>query len=178
MIQLWLPKLVQNELFAIATDVERIRERFSETLVSGEELNSILNEKSLVGIANEVISEFSNWKPLDLHIENEADDEDIRAGLETFLLEHTEVYDEITAMKRIHGEPMRTVIKDKDVYPEKADQSLMCLCTAMANRPLGEIGSILIATRDSDFALVARAIEERFGFGVIANSRDLNSWLR
>ena len=30
----------------------------------------------------------------------------------------------------------------------------------MANRPLGEIGSILIATRDSDFALVARAIEE------------------
>ena len=54
----------------------------------------------------------------------------------------------------------------------------MCLSTAMANRPLGEIGSILIATRDSDFALVARAIEERFGFGVIASSRDLNSWLR
>ena len=177
-IQLWLPKLVQNELFAIATDVERIRERFSETLVSDEELNSILNEKSLVGIANEVISEFSNWKPLDLHIENEADDEDIRAGLKTFLLEHTEVYDEITAMKRIHGEPMRTVIGGKDVYPERADQSLMCLCTAMANRPLGEIGSILIATRDSDFALIARAVEERFGFGVIANSRDLNSWLR
>lgn len=177
-IQLWLPKLVQNELIAIAADVERIRERFSETLVSNEELNSILNEKSLVEIANEVISQFSNWKPLDLHIENEADDEEIRAGLKAFLLEHTEVYDEITAMKRIHGEPMRTVIDNKDIYPEKADQSLMCLCTAMANRPLGEIGSILIATRDSDFALVARAIEERFGFGVIANSRDLNSWLR
>jgi hypothetical protein len=94
------------------------------------------------------------------------------------LLEHIEVYDEITAMKRLHGEPMREVIDDKDIYPEKADQSLMCLSTAMANRPLGEIGSILIATRDSDFALVARAIEERFGFGVIASSRDLNSWLR
>ena len=60
---------------------------------------------------------------------------------------------------------------------EKADQTLMSLCTAMANRPLGELGSILIATRDSDFALVARAIEERFGFGVIANSRNLNSWI-
>ena len=96
----------------------------------------------------------------------------------SFLIDHTEVYDEITAMKRIHGEPMRTVIDGKDVYPEKADKSLMCLCTAMANRPLDELGSILIATRDSDFALVARAIEERFGFGVIANSRDLNSWLR
>ena len=177
-IQLWLPNIVQKELIAIATDVERIRDRFSETLVSDEELDSVLNEQSLLEIAKEVISQFSNWKPLDLHIEDEADNEEIRAGLEKFLLEHTEVYDEITAMKRIHGEPMRTVIGGKDVYPERADQSLMCLCTAMANRPLGELGSILIATRDSDFALVARAVEERFGFGVIANSRDLNSWLR
>ena len=126
----------------------------------------------------EVIAEFSTWKPLDLHIEDEADDEEIREGLKQFLLEHSEVYDEITSMKRMHSEPMRTVINNKDVYPEKADQSLMCLCAAMANRPLGELGSILIATRDSDFALVARAVEERFGFGVIANSRDLNSWLR
>ena len=177
-IHLWLPKIVQNELIAIATDIQRIRDRFSETLVSEEDLQSVLNEESLVSIAKEVISQFSNWKPLDLHIESEADDEDIRADLERFLIDHTEVYDEITAMKRIHGEPMRTVIDGKDVYPEKADKSLMCLCTAMANRPLDELGSILIATRDSDFALVARAIEERFGFGVIANSRDLNSWLR
>ena len=177
-IHLWLPKIVQNELIAIATDIQRIRDRFSETLVSEEDLQSVLNEESLVSIAMEVISQFSNWKPLDLHIESEADDEDIRADLERFLIDHTEVYDEITAMKRIHGEPMRTVIDGKDVYPEKADKSLMCLCTAMANRPLDELGSILIATRDSDFALVARAIEERFGFGVIANSRDLNSWLR
>ena len=177
-IQLWLPKIVQNELTSIATDVERIRDRFSETLVSVDELESVLNEKSLIGIAKEVIAEFSTWKPLDLHIEDEADDEEIREGLKQFLLEHSEVYDEITSMKRLHGEPMRTVINNKDVYPEKADQSLMCLCAAMANRPLGELGSILIATRDSDFALVARAVEERFGFGVIANSRDLNSWLR
>ena len=177
-IHLWLPKIVQNELIAIATDIQRIRDRFSETLVSEEDLQSVLNEESLISIAKEVISQFSNWKPLDLHIESEADDEDIRADLERFLIDHTEVYDEITAMKRIHGEPMRTVIDGKDVYPEKADKSLMCLCTAMANRPLDELGSILIATRDSDFALVARAIEERFGFGVIANSRDLNSWLR
>jgi len=178
-IHLWLPKIVQNELVSIAKDVERIGERFTETLVSEEDLNSVLNEESLVGIANEVISQFSTWKPLDLHIEDESEDENIRAGLEKFLLEHSDVYDEITAMKRMHGrEPMRTVIADKDIYPETADQKLMCLCTAMANRPLDELGSILIATRDSDFALVARAIEERFGFGVIANSSDLNSWLR
>tara|TARA_B100000700_G_C15055400_1_gene862537 strand:- start:2416 stop:5784 length:3369 start_codon:yes stop_codon:yes gene_type:complete len=177
-IQLWLPKIVQNELISIASDVERIRDRFTDTLVSESGLAEVLNEESLVAIAKEIISEFSTWKPLDLHIEDEADDEDIRADLKKFLLEHSEVYDEITAMKRIHSEPLRTVINKKDIYPEVADQTLMCLCAAMANRPLGELGSVLIATRDSDFALVARAIEERFGFGVIANSRNLNSWLR
>jgi len=177
-IQLWLPKVVRTELISIAADVERIRERFTETLVAEGKLDEVVNKDSLVEIANQAISEFSTWKPLDLHIEDESNDEDIRTDLKRFLLEHSDIYDEITAMKRMHGEPLRTVIEDKDIFPEIADQTLMCLCTAMANKPLGELGGILIATRDSDFALVARAMEERFGFGVIANSRDLNSWLR
>ena len=176
-IELWLPKIVQNELISIASDVERIRDRFADTLVSENDLAKVLNKETLVEIAKSVVSDFSTWKPLDLHIEDEADDEEIRAELKKFLVEHSEVYDEITAMKRVHNEPLRTVIDDKDIYPEAPDQTLMSLCTAMASRPLGELGSILIATRDSDFALVARAIEERFGFGVIANSRNLNSWI-
>jgi len=177
-IHLWLPKIVQTELISIASDVQRIRDRFSETLVAEENLEEVVNKDSLIEIAKQTISEFSTWKPLDLHIEDEADDEEIRADLKKFLLEHSDVYDEITAMKRMHSEPLRTVIDDKDIFPEIADQTLMCLCTAMANRPLGELGSVLMATRDSDFALVARAMEERFGFGVVANSRNLNSWLR
>ena len=110
-----------------------------------------------------------------MHLEDEANDEEIRQELEEFLIDHTEVYDEITAMKRQHGEPIRSVINDRDIYPEKPDQTIMCLAASMANQPLGEIGSILIATRDSDFTLVARAVEEKFGFGVIANSRNINN---
>lgn len=177
-IHLWLPKIVTNELKSIAKDNHRIRNRFVDTLVGTKKLDKVLDNETLDQIVSGIIDDFSTWKPLDLHIEDEADDEDIRADLETFLLEHTEVYDEITAMKRLHDEPMRSVINGKDVYPEAADQTIMCLATAMASKPLGELGSILIATRDSDFALVARGIEERFGFGVIANSRNLNSWLR
>ena len=94
------------------------------------------------------------------------------------MIEHSEVYDEITAMKRLHKEKIRSIIDGRDIYPETADQKLMCLASVMAERPLKDLGSILIATRDSDFTLVARSMEERFGFGVIANSRDLNSWLR
>ena len=164
-------------MFGIAGDVERIRSRFADTLVGTQDLDEVLTNESLKEIVTGIISDFSTWKPLDLHIEDEANDETIKAELQTFLLEHSEVYDELTAMKRLHSEPIRTVIDKKDIYPEVADQKLMCLATAMANRPLGELGCILIATRDSDFTLVARGIEEKFGFGVIANSRNLNSWL-
>ena len=177
-IELWLPKVVRNELEMIAGDLDRIRGRFVDTLVGSDKLDKVLTQDVIKGIVTEIISDFSTWKPMDLHIEDEADDEEIRSDLKSFFIEHAEVYDEITAMKRMHGEPMRTVIDKKDIYPETADQTLMSLASAMANRPLGEIGSILIATRDSDFTLVARGIEERFGFGVIANSRTLNSWLR
>ena len=177
-IQLWLPKVVRHELTVIAGDIVRIRSLFVDTLVDSETLDSILTPETLTEIVNSIVSDFSTWKPMDLHLEDEADDEEIRSAFEQFFVDHTEVYDEITTMKRMSGEPMRTVIGKLDIYPETADQNLMCLATAMANRPLGEIGSILIATRDSDFTLVARGIEERFGFGVVANSRDLNSWLR
>ena len=177
-IQLWLPKVVRHELTIIAGDLDRIRSRFVDTLVDSETLDSILTPEILTEIVNSIVSDFSTWKPMDLHLEDEADDEEIRSAFKQFFVDHTEVYDEITTMKRMSGEPMRTVIGKLDIYPETADQNLMCLATAMANRPLGEIGSILIATRDSDFTLVARGIEERFGFGVVANSRDLNSWLR
>ena len=39
-------------------------------------------------------------------------------------------------MKRMHSEPLRTVIDDKDIFPEAADQTLMSLCTAMAGTSL------------------------------------------
>jgi|SaaInlStandDraft_2_1057019.scaffolds.fasta_scaffold00985_3 hypothetical protein len=178
-IHMWLPKIVKNELKGIASDMSRIRALFDDTLVGSDKLDEVMTSDILLETADEIITDFSTWKPMNLHLEDEAEDEDIKSKLEMFLIEHTEIYDEITAMKRMHGrEPLRTIIDSKDIYPETADRELMCLATAMSNQPLGEIGSILIATRDSDFALVARAIEERFGFGVIANSRNLNTWLR
>ena len=58
------------------------------------------------------------------------------------------------------------------------DKSLMKICSNLAQKPLKEVGSILIATRDGDFTMVARACEENFGFGVIKDSRTLNDWIK
>lgn len=179
-IHLWLPKVVRTELEAIASDIERIRALFDDTLVGSDKLDEVVTSDTLKEITSEIINDFSTWKPMDLHLEDEASDEEIRSNLEKFLVDHSDIYDEITAMKKMNSGalPLRTIIESKEIYPETADRELMCLATAMSNLPLGELGSILIATRDSDFALVARSIEERFGFGVIANSRNLNTWLR
>ena len=176
-IHLWIPKIVSKELLGLSKDVDRIRGRFSDTLVDNNRLEDLLNEDKLEEIAKQIVKDFSTWKPLDLHMEEESEDEEIKSNLQEFLVEHSELYDKITAMKRQHSEPIRSVINNLDIYPEAPDQKIMCLATAMANIPLDEIGSILVATRDSDFALVARAVEERFGFGVIANSRNLNNWI-
>ncbi|RJU87476.1 MAG: hypothetical protein DWC02_03000, partial [Candidatus Poseidoniales archaeon] len=85
-IQLWLPKIVRNELETIASDVERIRDRFSETMVQAEKLDEILTTDALKDITSEIISDFSNWKPMDLHLEDESDDEEIRSDLTQFYL--------------------------------------------------------------------------------------------
>jgi uncharacterized LabA/DUF88 family protein len=115
---------------------------------------------------------------MDLEIESEAGSEDTKAAIETFLLESTEIYEEITAMKRTRGEPIRTVLEGRDIYPEAPDRTLMRIASQLATQSLQDLGTVLIATRDGDFTLVARAFEEQFGFGIAKNSRSLNAWLK
>ena len=175
-VYLWLPKVIRSEFESLSVDVDRMQMRFADAHIPSSVLGKSLNKDNLEKLAKQIISDYSTWSPLDLHIEDEIHDEELRRKLDEFLLRHYEVYDEITAMKRQHSEPLRTEIEGKDVYPESADKSIMCLASILADKPLPGIGSILVATRDSDFALVARAVEERFGFGVVANSRTFNSW--
>ena len=71
----------------------------------------------------------------------------------------------------------RTEINGKAIFPEPADREIMAICRNLASQSLEGLGSILVATRDGDFTLTARAFEERFGYGIIKNSKMLNSWL-
>ena len=81
-------------------------------------------------------------------------------------------------MKREYGgKQKRTKIGGKGVYPEAADRKIMKVAIHIAKQCLEGLGAVIIATRDGDFTLTARAFEERFGFGVIKNSRMLNAWI-
>jgi hypothetical protein len=81
-------------------------------------------------------------------------------------------------MKKAHGgNQKRTKIDGKAIYPEAPDRVIMAIAIHLGNQCLEGLGTVLVATRDGDFTLTARAFEERFGFGVVKNSRMLNAWL-
>lgn len=176
-IELWLPKIVRRELQTITTDLDRIRGTFDEILVDREKLEEVLNESDVTEITEEVLSDFSTWSPLDLRLEEESNATEMVEDLNTFLAEHEEVFEELTAHKSLSGVALRTEIEGKRIYPESSDQGIMRVCMSLAAKPLQEIGVVLVATRDGDFTLVARALEERFGFGVVNHGRKLMSWL-
>ena len=70
-----------------------------------------------------------------------------------------------------------TDFSGKDIYPELADKQIMAISKYLATRSLEEVGSILVASKDGDFTLTARAFEENYGYGIVRDSKSLLSWL-
>jgi hypothetical protein len=96
-----------------------------------------------------------------------------------FFIEHVEIYDEITKMKEFYGDAAhRTTLDGRKIYPEQPDRMIMQYAAVLSGRPIDNVGAIIVATHDGDFTVVARAFEERFGFGIAKNSRTLSPWLR
>jgi len=179
-ISLWIPSIAKHELIEISKRFKMLRSKFSSSLVRPEILDAILEDKKISKLVDEIINEFNRWRPLDIHLERDSDDDEAKLEIEQFLIDYTETYDGITQMKVARDpktERNRTKIGGEKYFPEKADRQIMMVCKKLASKSLEGVGSILVATKDSDFTLTARAFEERFGYGIIKNSRMLNNWL-
>lgn len=177
-INLWLPSTVKQELTELSKRHGKLKAKFSTSLVKPEVLESVLDDGKISKLVDEIISEYSRWKPLDIHTERDAMDEQSDKEISLFLAEFSEIYDELTDMKvRRDPKQNRTKINGQAIFPESADREIMAICRYLASQSLEGLGSILVATRDGDFTLTARAFEERFGYGIIKNSKMLNSWL-
>ena len=176
-IYLWMPKIVQNELKDFCKDLSRVRALFENNLVKKERLDEEITDELIQDLCNSIIDDFTTWRPMDLNLEDEVEDEVLAETLNDFLRDHLEIYEELTIMKRSRGEPIRTEIDGNDVYPESNDIKIMNLASVLIERSVDDIGCLLVATKDGDFNLVARAIEEKLGFGIVKNSRTLQAWL-
>ena len=176
---MWLPKVVRGEVENIARSIDDIRKRFENALVDNEVLESTISADNMKLIVDEIISEFSTWKGNSDEFEAEAASDEIKTSMNDFLTDHSEIYDELTKMRQHYDKKTtRTEIDGKKIYPQKPDRKIMQYAAALSNRPIDNVGSIVVATHDGDFTVVARAFEERFGFGIAKNSRTLKQWLR
>ena len=176
-IQLMLPNPVRHELTSIARGGKVLNDRLRETFATPDDIEAILETTNVEEALNDVLSSFETWAKREERYDDEAMEDDRVARLDAFLVQHHDVYDEVTAMKRQRGAPQRTAIgTGAEVYPEKEDREIMCLAMRLAEIPLEDFGAVLVATRDSDFTLVAPSMLEHLGFGVIKNAQTLNQW--
>jgi hypothetical protein len=178
-VDLWLPKVVRSEIENITKSIDDIRTRFENALVDKDVLESTISVENMSSIVDQIILEFSTWDGNSEELETEAVSDEIKSSMDKFLIEHSEIYDELTKMRQHYDrKTIRTKINGKKIYPQNPDRKIMQYAAALSNRPIDNVGSIVVATHDGDFTVVARAFEERFGFGIAKNSRTLKQWLR
>ena len=178
-VDLWLPKVVRSEVENITRSIDDIRSRFENALVDSEILESTMSPENMKSIVDEIIFDFSTWAGNSDEIEAEAVSDEVKSSMDAFLTQHNEIYDELTKMRQHYeGKNIRTEIDGKKIYPQHPDRKIMQYASVLSNRPIDNVGSIVVATHDGDFTVVARAFEERFGFGIAKNSRTLKQWLR
>ena len=121
-----------------------------------------MDEKKLVKLAKEIIDDYNSWDPKISKNELIIIEENM-VGFDEFFSDLETVYDNITNAKIARGSPLekRTKINDKQIYPEDVDIKIMLLSKYLGEQSIDGFGSILIASRDSDFYFFDFAITER-----------------
>ena len=95
--------------------------------------------------------------------------------LEEFMIQHKNIFEELTKQKMSREDnSKRSTIKGQEIYPEGGDIQIMRYAAELCNNINPEIGKVIIATRDADFKLISRSLEEEFGFGIVGDAQELN----
>ncbi len=106
-------------------------------------------------------------------------DEEAKAAvdLDSFLQRHSAIFEKVSEAKQLARDdpPPRSEIAGVAIYPEAGDLDIMRDSTVHAASNMPDVGCVLVATRDSDFMLVSRALHDNFGFGAIWTAQQLNS---
>jgi uncharacterized LabA/DUF88 family protein len=176
-MRIFMPAIVQSEIRNFAGDPNRLRGMFKNVIVEEEAWQQIISKDTLDEMVENIVTLFRDWKHPAPSFESES--EEYREKLNAFLNDHEEVYDHLSQQKSLHGDGFRSSLVAGDaIFPEESDLRIMLQACSLADSYLDGIGSVVIATRDGDFTLVARALEEHFGFGVAKNVHQLITWIR
>lgn len=168
-VLLSIPKAAKREFLNRTKSPNSVLGLFDNTYIDGSIWSERISESLLSERVEGVLSDFQNW-------ESDVDNKQMsEIDLEDFLVGHEDIFRIVDQHKReLHDEVApRTEIDGAEIYPEMGDCEIMREAAVVANGTHAGIGSIAVATRDSDFKLVSRALEERFGFGVVGDAQQL-----
>ena len=170
-IFLSIPPAALSEFTNRTKNPETVLKLFNDVYINREQWKKKITPEFLKKKVKQICKSFSTWPREDYSKKLS------KIGLEEFLLKHENIFQLVDDQKRKRTEeiPIRTELNGKEIYPEGGDMEIMRDAASLASLPLQEIGSILVATRDSDFRLVSRALEEEYGFGVVSDAQQLNS---
>ena len=166
-VVLHVPPAAEGEFIHRARSPQSVLELFSDMYIDKSVWEERIDDEFLAKRARDVLATFDTW--------GKGAGRGGFVELDEFLLKHRDVFYLIDEQKRKVGEtPARTSINGDEIYPEKGDRDIMSDAASIASTCHADIGSVLVATRDSDFRLVSRALEEEFGFGVVGDAQQLN----
>jgi len=166
-VMLHVPPAAEGEFMHRVKTSQSVLQLFSDMYIDKSIWEDRIDDEFLAGRARAVLSTFDTWSKGAIKGDSVALDE--------FLVKHKDVFFLIDEQKRKVGRaPARTTINGDEIYPEKGDRDIMSDAASIAATCHADIGSVLVATRDSDFRLVSRALEEEFGFGVVGDAQQLN----
>ena len=167
-VLLHIPPAARGEFMHRAKSPDSVLSLFSDTYIDKALWSEVVDDAFLNERVEAVCKAFDSWS-----LPAKAGREDI--DLEEFLLGHREVFQLVDEQKRRGGKsPLRTSIRGEEIYPEKGDRDIMQDAASLASTSISDVGGVLVATRDSDFRLVSRALEEEYGFGVVGDAQQLN----
>jgi len=173
-VELAIPDAVRGEFYNVMENPERVRSLFGDIWLDEIHWVETVTKKEMSIICKNILSEYSTWSH-DTSDDDGGETGDIDELLEDFLLENAQLFAKVTndkTMNNARSKEKRTTIAGRAIYPERGDLDIMRFAGMLAGTSISDIGSILVASRDSDFGIVRRALEDSLGFGVVRNITD------
>ncbi len=165
-----IPPVAMAEFLNRTKNTEDVLKLFSKKVYIDSKIwDTRITNELLKDTVNKICEEFGEWKYT-------FDKDKMKTiELEQFLVNHKDIFVEITNQK-IQREDFvnRSIIDGDEIYPEGGDMEIIRSAAMIARSFNPEIGSVIIATRDSDFKLISRSLEEKYGFGVVGDAQELN----
>ena len=170
-VHLCIPTSAEAEFLNRTRSPKIARELFRDVYIDNKAWKSTVTSKLLQERVEYVLRTFGKFRTeVDMDAKREVD-------LESFLVRHTEIFERVTEAKQLARDdpPPRSAIDGDEIYPESGDLEIMRDATVYALSTIPDVGCVLVATRDSDFTLISRALHDNFGFDAISTAQQLNS---